>query len=124
MLMPDPATLRRLLTEYETLLVAEARVDGTEPPARLEDLVYTLCVSTGTREIAEALRVAHDYLGRPIDGSGGTGAGAVTGTDQVRTVVPAGHLRRPSGDTPLLHSGIPHTGEPTAVPAERPLGAA
>ncbi|MFJ5643832.1 DUF5133 domain-containing protein [Streptomyces sp. NPDC093223] len=126
MLMPHPATLRRLLTEYETLLAAETRADGTTPGARLEDLVYTLCVSTGTREIAHALRAAHDYLDQPIDSSDGadTGAGAATGTDRVRTVLPAGRLQRPTGATPLPPSGVPHTGAPIPVPAEQPLGAA
>ncbi|MER7936149.1 MULTISPECIES: DUF5133 domain-containing protein [unclassified Streptomyces] len=124
MLMPHPATLRRLLTEYETLLAADTRADGTAPGARLEDLVYTLCVSTGTREIAHALRAAHDYLDQPIDSSDGAGAGAATGTDRVRAVLPAGRLQSPAGATPLPHSGIPHTGAPVPVPAEQPLGAA
>ncbi|MGW2689704.1 DUF5133 domain-containing protein [Streptomyces sp. NPDC001414] len=124
MLMPHPATLRRLLTEYETLLAADTRADGTAPGARLEDLVYTLCVSTGTREIAHALRAAHDYLDQPIDSSDGAGAGAGTGTDRVRAVLPAGRLQSPAGATPVPHSGIPHTGAPVPVPAEQPLGAA
>ncbi|MFE3169394.1 DUF5133 domain-containing protein [Streptomyces sp. NPDC059224] len=101
MLMPHPATLRRLLTEYETLLTIEG-TDGTAPGPRLQDLAYTLCVSTGTREITQALRVAHDHLGQPID-SAGTGV-AVTGTDPARTVVATGRLHRPAGAGPLLHS--------------------
>lgn len=119
MLMPHPATLRRLLTEYETLLAADTRADGTAPGARLEDLVYTLCVSTGTREIAHALRAAHDYLDQPIDSGDGAGAGAGTGTDRVRTVLPAGRLQSPAAATLL-----PHTAAPVPVPAEQPLGAA
>ncbi|MET7746008.1 DUF5133 domain-containing protein [Streptomyces sp. NPDC005385] len=59
MLMPLPATLRRLLTEYEALLAAA----GTPPPGqRLRNVEYTLCVSTGTREITHALDKAHSYL--------------------------------------------------------------
>ncbi|MFE9812837.1 DUF5133 domain-containing protein [Streptomyces sp. NPDC005227] len=59
MLMPLPSTLRRLLTEYGTLLAST----GTTPPGqRLRDLDYTLCVSTGTREITQALETAHSYL--------------------------------------------------------------
>ncbi|MFQ3555428.1 DUF5133 domain-containing protein [Streptomyces gramineus] len=124
MLMPHPATLRRLLTEYETLLAADTRADGTTPGARLEDLVYTLCVSTGTREIAHALRAAHDYLDQPVDSSDDAGAGVATGTDRVRTVLPAGRLQRPTGTAPLPPGGVPHTGAPIPVPAEQPLGAA
>ncbi|MFD5723531.1 DUF5133 domain-containing protein [Streptomyces sp. NPDC127036] len=64
MLMPLPSTLRRLLTEYETLLAAT----GTAPPSqRLRDLDYTLCVSTGTREITHALEKAYSYLATCTD---------------------------------------------------------
>ncbi|MFJ8802822.1 DUF5133 domain-containing protein [Streptomyces sp. NPDC102487] len=64
MLMPLPSTLRRLLTEYETLLSAA----GTTPPSqRLRDLEYTLCVSTGTREITQALETARFYLAACTD---------------------------------------------------------
>lgn len=59
MLMPLPSTLRRLLTEYEALLTATR---STLPSRRLSDLEYTLCVSTGTREIAQALEAARSYL--------------------------------------------------------------
>ncbi|MET7986615.1 MULTISPECIES: DUF5133 domain-containing protein [unclassified Streptomyces] len=61
MLTPHRATLRRLVTEYETLVAEE------EPPTgrRLRDLTYTLCVSTGTRDIADALATARTYLAGP-----------------------------------------------------------
>lgn len=62
MLMPLPATLHGLVQEYETLLAAETLAGVTAPGERLRDLAYTLCVSTGTREIAEALTRAHAYL--------------------------------------------------------------
>ncbi|MER5382953.1 DUF5133 domain-containing protein [Streptomyces sp. NPDC002688] len=62
MLMPLPATLRRLVAEYETLLAAETLGGATPPSQRLRDLAYTLCVSTGTREIADALDTARSYL--------------------------------------------------------------
>lgn len=62
MLMPLPATLHRLVEEYETLLAEETLAGVTAPGARLRDLAYTLCVSTGTREIADALTRAHAYL--------------------------------------------------------------
>ncbi|MEU8792749.1 DUF5133 domain-containing protein [Streptomyces sp. NPDC048643] len=62
MLMPLPTTLHRLVEEYETLLAEETLAGVTVPGARLRDLAYTLCVSTGTREIADALTRAHAYL--------------------------------------------------------------
>ncbi|WP_406368514.1 DUF5133 domain-containing protein [Streptomyces sp. NBC_00647] len=61
MLMPLPAAVRRLVAEYESLL-AEETPGGTPPSQRLRDLAYTLCVSTGTREIADALDTARSYL--------------------------------------------------------------
>ncbi|MGW2787466.1 DUF5133 domain-containing protein [Streptomyces populi] len=61
MLMPLPATLRRLVKEYETLLAEQADPSGQ----RLRDLTYTLCVSTGTREITDALAVARSFLADP-----------------------------------------------------------
>ncbi|MFJ9346544.1 DUF5133 domain-containing protein [Streptomyces sp. NPDC101237] len=68
MLMPHPATLRSLLDAYESLVTAETSPEDTASEARRQDLAYTLCVSTGTREIAQALQVAHAYLD-PAPGS-------------------------------------------------------
>ncbi|MFF2364649.1 DUF5133 domain-containing protein [Streptomyces sp. NPDC058122] len=62
MLMPHRATLRRLVTEYETLIAERESLAGR----RLRDLTYTLCVSTGTRDIADALAVARAYLAGPV----------------------------------------------------------
>lgn len=62
MLMPLPATLRRLVKDYETLLAEENIAAKPTPSARLRDLGYTLCVSTGTRDVDDALRVARTYL--------------------------------------------------------------
>ncbi|MFF7238994.1 DUF5133 domain-containing protein [Streptomyces collinus] len=63
MLMPLPATLRRLVKEYETLLAEETLAGESAPSPALQDLAYTLCVSTGTREVTQALDVASAYLG-------------------------------------------------------------
>ncbi|MGW6486212.1 DUF5133 domain-containing protein [Streptomyces sp. NPDC055056] len=61
MLMPLPATLRRLVTEYEALTATGG--DTTAAASlRLTDLAYTLCVSTGTRDITDALDTARSYL--------------------------------------------------------------
>ncbi|MCZ4119973.1 DUF5133 domain-containing protein [Streptomyces sp. H39-S7] len=64
MLMPHPATLQRLINRYEELRALEAAGAATsEDRRRLEDTTYTLCVSTGTRNIGDALRVAHRHCG-------------------------------------------------------------
>ncbi|CAL9352658.1 DUF5133 domain-containing protein [Streptomyces werraensis] len=58
MLKPDPTVLRRLVDEYETLTAAPA----TAPESRIADLAYTLCVSTGTRDVGRALATARAWL--------------------------------------------------------------
>ncbi|MER6083657.1 DUF5133 domain-containing protein [Streptomyces sp. NPDC001833] len=55
--MPHPATLRRLVDEYESLRTAE-----TAPDPKAGDLAYTLCVITGTRDIAAALAKSRHLL--------------------------------------------------------------
>ncbi|MGW7257518.1 DUF5133 domain-containing protein [Streptomyces sp. NPDC054834] len=61
-LRPHPATLRKLVEEYEGLLAADEgrEVSGGGPRAR--DLAYTLCVLTGTRDVGVALQAAHRHL--------------------------------------------------------------
>ncbi|MGW6260965.1 DUF5133 domain-containing protein [Streptomyces sp. NPDC055085] len=61
MLMPLPATLRRLVTEYEALTASEGNTTAAAR-LRLTDLSYTLCVSTATRDISDALNTARSYL--------------------------------------------------------------
>ncbi|MFC5724780.1 DUF5133 domain-containing protein [Streptomyces gamaensis] len=62
MLMPHPSVLRSLLERYTELAAA----DPSDALVRrqTEDTAYTLCVTTGTRDIAEALVAAHRQLGR------------------------------------------------------------
>ncbi|CAM5454154.1 DUF5133 domain-containing protein [Streptomyces fumanus] len=60
MLRPHPAVLRRLVDDYESAL-AGAPADGTPSP-RARDLAYTLCVSTGTRDVRLALEAARHWL--------------------------------------------------------------
>ncbi|WP_338775429.1 DUF5133 domain-containing protein [Streptomyces sp. DG1A-41] len=62
MLRPHPAVLRRLVDEYEALSAAVAASEPADLSARVRDLVYTLCVSTGTRDVERALEVAHQWL--------------------------------------------------------------
>ncbi|MGW5657633.1 DUF5133 domain-containing protein [Streptomyces humi] len=102
MLMPHPATLRRLVKEYETLLATEALADDVSVDTRLQDLTYTLCVSTGTREISQALRVAHDYLDSAVDSADGAGAAPGTGR---RTILSPGQAARPTSRAALPQGG-------------------
>ncbi|MYS90857.1 MULTISPECIES: DUF5133 domain-containing protein [Streptomyces] len=62
MLRPHPAVLRRLVDEYEALAAAVPASDPAAVSARARDLAYTLCVSTGTRDVERALEVAHQWL--------------------------------------------------------------
>ncbi|WUH94829.1 DUF5133 domain-containing protein [Streptomyces sp. NBC_00433] len=56
MLMAHPTVLRNLVERYEALSDA----DSTDPriAQQLRDTAYTLCVTTGTREIVPALAAA------------------------------------------------------------------
>lgn len=59
MLMAHPALLRDLVEEYEALSVLHAAdADSTRVRQRMEDVAYTLCVSTGTRDVEAALTAA------------------------------------------------------------------
>ncbi|MDN0198991.1 DUF5133 domain-containing protein [Streptomyces sp. S.PNR 29] len=61
MLRPHPAVLRRLVDEYRAVSATEP-ADGTRPGPRARDLAYTLCVSTGTRDVRAALETARRWL--------------------------------------------------------------
>lgn len=62
MLKPHPTVLRRLVDAYESLASAATVCGPDTPDRRLEDVAYTLCVSTGTRDVDDALRTAHRWL--------------------------------------------------------------
>ncbi|MBB6420240.1 DUF5133 domain-containing protein [Streptomyces massasporeus] len=62
MLRPHPAVLRRLVDEYEALTGAEGARGPGELDPRARDLAYTLCVSTGTRDVRHALEAARQWL--------------------------------------------------------------
>ncbi|GAA3114763.1 DUF5133 domain-containing protein [Streptomyces echinatus] len=71
MLMAHPAVLRNLIAQYETLRALHAE-EGTEAVRqRMNDVAYTLCVSTGTRDVDTALVAARYQLpgARPEDDS-------------------------------------------------------
>jgi len=62
MLIPHPAVLRRLVEEYEAAVAEDAETGRGRPSPRAQDLAYTLCVSTGTRDVHRALEAAHRLL--------------------------------------------------------------
>ncbi|MFJ2938235.1 DUF5133 domain-containing protein [Streptomyces sp. NPDC087219] len=71
MLMAHPVVLSKLVEEYEALSVLHAEDGNCEVRRRMEDLAYTLCVSTGTRDVDTALIAARHRLpgARPEDDS-------------------------------------------------------
>jgi hypothetical protein len=62
MLLAHPALLADLVREYETLGMLGADEGGAEAQRRLDDVSYTLCVATGTRDIDSALVAARHRL--------------------------------------------------------------
>ncbi|MEU5403599.1 DUF5133 domain-containing protein [Streptomyces sp. NPDC005963] len=58
--MAHPAVLSRLVSEYEAL--SRLVVRSPETMRRMDDLAYTLCVSTGTRDVDTALAAARQRL--------------------------------------------------------------
>lgn len=61
MLMAHPAVLQNLLKRHDTLAL-RARSDTADPDIhrQLRDTAYTLCISTGTRDIETALVAARE----------------------------------------------------------------
>ncbi|WP_077063268.1 DUF5133 domain-containing protein [Streptomyces sp. MP131-18] len=69
MLMAHPDVLRNLIDQYETLgLLHTEGADDPEVRQRREDVAYTLCVSTGTRDVDAALAAARHQ--RAVAGAG------------------------------------------------------
>ncbi|MDR6976018.1 hypothetical protein J2X68_002706 [Streptomyces sp. 3330] len=62
MLMAHPAVLKNLVEQYETLSCRHAENGSEEARMRMNDVAYTLCVSTGTRTVDAALTAAHRQL--------------------------------------------------------------
>ncbi|NEA67868.1 DUF5133 domain-containing protein [Streptomyces sp. SID12488] len=76
MLMAHPTVLADLLEQYETLRAQhDQQEDDTQLLHRLNDVSYTLCVATGTRDIAAALTVARHQLQGARAESRAVGAG-------------------------------------------------
>ncbi|MFI9081901.1 DUF5133 domain-containing protein [Streptomyces sioyaensis] len=61
MLMAHPAVLRDLIEKYEALELLQAQGDE-EVKQRMDDLAYSLCIASGTREIDVALIAARHQL--------------------------------------------------------------
>lgn len=62
MLRPHPTFLHTLLETYASLRDQQAQEDSAEVRRRLDDVAYTLCVSTGTRTPEMALAAARTLL--------------------------------------------------------------
>ena len=62
MLMAHPAVLRNLVQQYETLQALNADQGSPEVRQRMDDVAYTLCISTGTRDVDAALIAARHRL--------------------------------------------------------------
>lgn len=71
MLMAHPAVLIDLIEQYETLQALHAENCGEDVQQRLDDVAYTLCIATGTRDADAALIAARHQLpgARPEDDS-------------------------------------------------------
>ena len=62
MLVPDPKAVRKLLTRYAVLRIAQSERQRPQTAAELNDVSYTLCVMTGTTDIGEAIVEADALL--------------------------------------------------------------
>lgn len=69
--MAHPAVLRNLVEQYDTLRILQAQNGGAEVQQRMDDIAYTLCVATGTRDVDAALIAARHQLpgARTLDDS-------------------------------------------------------
>lgn len=62
MLLPRPTTLDKLVRQYEALRARFATEGGAQTRQRMNDAAYTLCVTTGTRDVDTALLIARRLL--------------------------------------------------------------
>ncbi|MFD8427792.1 DUF5133 domain-containing protein [Streptomyces coelicoflavus] len=75
MLMAHPAVLADLLNQYATLHALHAEEGSPEARQRLDNVCYTLCVATGTRDIDAALIAARHRLPGACSEDGSTTTG-------------------------------------------------
>ncbi|MFI0737228.1 DUF5133 domain-containing protein [Streptomyces sp. NPDC021100] len=114
MLLAHPAVLRDLV-ERHTALQRSATARPADPAIRrqLADVTYTLCVTTGTRDIADALRAARRRLAdapAPVD--------VMTGSGAVEAVLP----RPAAAPVPAAARGVRRTADRAVRPEGRPAG--
>lgn len=62
MLMAHPAVLNKLIEQLTTLQALNALGGNAEVRRRLEDVSYTLCVSTGTCDVDAAIIAARHHV--------------------------------------------------------------
>lgn len=88
MLAAHPLVLRKLLDRYTSLRSLATEQRTAESRRRLDDVTYTLCVSTGTRSIEAALAVAQARLAEstPQPSQGTTPGSGAAETSAILTV--------------------------------------
>ncbi len=62
MLEPDPKVVRKLLTRYASLRIAQAERERPETARELADVSYTLCVAMATTAVHDAVAKADALL--------------------------------------------------------------
>ncbi|MGY0021649.1 DUF5133 domain-containing protein [Streptomyces sp. cg35] len=62
MLNPDPMFIRTLLSRYADVQLRFSERATQELQWQLDDITYTLCVSTGTQSVRDALAAADRVL--------------------------------------------------------------
>jgi hypothetical protein len=77
--MAHPAILRELVERYEALQALQNTPDSSEVRRQLDDVTYTLCVSTGTRVVEDALAAAARQLAVVRSGPAAGRPGAAEG---------------------------------------------
>ncbi|MEU6812808.1 DUF5133 domain-containing protein [Streptomyces sp. NPDC046831] len=118
-LMPHPDVLRKLVAEYHAALTEEPASAAGVPGRRAQDLAYTLCVSTGTREVGAALREARRMLSAaaPARASGpGQSKASVSATVPARMTAVSPLTPAAAGATaaPLAAMPAPVAAQPVA----------
>lgn len=75
-LVPDPKVVRKLLTRYASLRIAQAEKERQAAARELVDVSYTLCVMMGVTDVHEAIAKADALLldaARRADADGESG---------------------------------------------------
>ena len=78
MLIPHPAMLRKLVHNFETLRNRYATDPTAENRRQMNDAAYTVCVTTGTRDIDTALIIAHRLLASAAGSAAADSSASVT----------------------------------------------